>query len=70
VEEEEIINRCRNDQTYEYRLGHGTLPGTGFRSRPLSAESDILHWSDRSGNASCRIVFRLSYFSLVSSKAL
>ncbi len=29
VEEEEIINRCRNDQSYEYRLEHGTLPGSG-----------------------------------------
>jgi hypothetical protein len=28
-EEEEIINRCRNDQTYAYRKEHGTLPGGG-----------------------------------------
>jgi hypothetical protein len=28
-EKEEIINRCRNDQTYEYRKEHGTLPGGG-----------------------------------------
>ena len=27
VEEEEIINRCRDNQTYEYRREHGTLPG-------------------------------------------
>ena len=26
LEETEIINRCRNEQTYEYRLKNGTLP--------------------------------------------
>ena len=26
IEEEEIINRCRNEQTYESRLKNGTLP--------------------------------------------
>lgn len=26
VEETTIINRCRNDQTYEYRLAHNDLP--------------------------------------------
>ena len=28
IEKTEIINRCREDQTYEYRLKHGTLPGS------------------------------------------
>ena len=27
VEETVIVNRCREDATYEYRLKHGTLPG-------------------------------------------
>ena len=27
VEETTIINRCRSDQTYEYRLAHNDLPG-------------------------------------------
>ena len=26
VHETEIINRCRKEQTYEYRLAHGDLP--------------------------------------------
>lgn len=26
VEETTVINRCRKDQTYEYRLAQGTLP--------------------------------------------
>ena len=25
-EEEDIVNRCQNESTYEYRLGHGSLP--------------------------------------------
>lgn len=28
VEETTIINRCPKEQTYEYRLTHGSLPGT------------------------------------------
>ena len=27
VEETAVVNRCRKDHTYEYRLEHGTLPG-------------------------------------------
>ena len=27
MEETTLVNRCRDDQTYEYRLRHGTLPG-------------------------------------------
>ena len=27
LEETTIINRCRSDQTYEYRLAHNDLPG-------------------------------------------
>lgn len=26
IGETTIVNRCRKDQTYEYRLKHGTLP--------------------------------------------
>jgi len=26
VEETEIINRCKKESSYEYRLAHGTLP--------------------------------------------
>jgi len=26
IEKTTIVNRCREDQTYEYRLKHGTLP--------------------------------------------
>ncbi len=29
VEETVIVNRCRKEQTYEYRLKHGTLPESG-----------------------------------------
>jgi hypothetical protein len=28
VEETIIVNRCRKDQTYAYRLDHGTLPNS------------------------------------------
>ena len=28
IEKTIIVNRCRKDQTYEYRLKHGTLPKT------------------------------------------
>jgi hypothetical protein len=28
VEETTVINRCRKEQTYEYRLGQGTLPSS------------------------------------------
>ena len=27
IEETTIVNRCTKEQTYEYRLTHGTLPG-------------------------------------------
>ena len=27
IEETTIVNRCRKEQTFEYRLAHGTLPG-------------------------------------------
>lgn len=26
LEDTKVVNRCRVDQTYEYRLAHGTLP--------------------------------------------
>ena len=26
IEETTIVNRCKKEQTYEYRLKHGTLP--------------------------------------------
>ncbi|MCX6972593.1 MAG: hypothetical protein NTV93_20920 [Verrucomicrobia bacterium] len=26
IEKTTIVNRCKNDQTYEYRLQHGTMP--------------------------------------------
>ena len=28
IEETDIVNRCAEDQTYAYRLEHGTLPET------------------------------------------
>jgi hypothetical protein len=28
IEETIIVNRCPKEQTYEYRLEHGTLPGS------------------------------------------
>jgi hypothetical protein len=29
IEEAIIVNRCKKEQTYEYRLKHGTLPRSG-----------------------------------------
>ena len=37
IEETTIVNRCTKEQTYEYRLRHGTLPD----SRGKSAEQDV-----------------------------
>ena len=31
IHETTVVNRCRTDQTYEYRLAHGTLPGEGSK---------------------------------------
>ncbi len=31
IDETVIVNRCREDQTYEYRLRHGTLPEAATR---------------------------------------
>lgn len=47
IEETTIVNRCKKEQTYEYRLRHGTLP----ESKGISADqgaapdsnSDALH---------------------------
>ena len=32
VPETIIVNRCKKEHTYEYRLEHGTLPGSGSPS--------------------------------------
>lgn len=32
IEKTTIVNRCRADQTYEYRLEHGTLPESQGRT--------------------------------------
>lgn len=36
IDETIIVNRCKKEQTYEYRLQHGTLP----ESKSLSTEPD------------------------------
>jgi len=33
IEETTIVNRCSREQTYEYRLEHGTLPGANGLNR-------------------------------------
>ena len=43
IEETTIVNRCKKEQTYEYRLNHGTLP----ESTNASAEHDVPAGAER-----------------------
>ena len=36
IKETTIVNRCQVEQTYEHRLRHGTLPGSGRESEAKS----------------------------------
>ncbi len=40
IEETTIVNRCQNEQTYEYRLRHGTLPESKSTSAEQGAAPD------------------------------
>ncbi len=47
IEETTIVNRCTREQTYEYRLKHGTLPETrganAEQGAALDGDSAALH---------------------------
>ena len=49
IGETTLVNRCREDQTYEYRLRHGTLP----ESSATPAKEDALRTATRSDSSTC-----------------